>query len=201
MGVMGIDQKPWSYAHNALLRELWETTPASKIAPLVGRTRNAVIGRAHRLKLAPKRFLTGNRTKSVPKRTPHARKMTNQRPTSLADKNVGAIQFREAAVSRQSGKPVAVPPMAAGNLSSSRALNGLTSADAGASEKSPFAPLAPVALPVPLLELRRASCRYIVEGEGEYALFCNADRDEGSPYCCFHHARCSYKPDKRLRAA
>jgi len=46
MGVMGIERKPWSYADDAKLRELWETTPSSKLAAIFGRSRNAVIGRA-----------------------------------------------------------------------------------------------------------------------------------------------------------
>lgn len=98
MGVMGIEQKPWSYADDAKLRELWETTPSSKLAAIFGRSRNAVIGRAHRMKLPPKRFRSGNKTKSAPKRavTQKLRTsgVTNQRPTSLSDRNVGAIHVR-----------------------------------------------------------------------------------------------------------
>lgn len=179
MGVMGIERKPWSYADDAKLRELWETTPSSKLAAIFGRSRNAVIGRAHRMKLPPKRFRSGSKTKSAPKRavTQKLRTsgVTNQRPTSLPDRNVGAIQFA-----------VPTPPGIA--------------ADAGAGEISPFAPLAPVALPVPLLELTARSCRYIVEGEGEHALFCNAPRLEHGPYCPSHAARCYTAPERRRAA-
>ena len=171
MGVMGIEQKPWSYADDAKLRELWETTPSSKLAAIFGRSRNAVIGRAHRMKLPPKRFRSGNKTKSAPKRavTQKLRTsgVTNQRPTSLSDHVRSPLSSHAVA------------------------------ADAGAGEISPFAPLAPVALPVPLLELTARSCRYIVEGEGEYALFCNAPRLEHGPYCPSHAARCYTAPERR----
>lgn len=197
MGVMGIERKPWSYADDAKLRELWETTPSSKLAAIFGRSRNAVIGRAHRMKLPPKRFRSGNKTKSAPKRavTQKLRTsgVTNQRPTSLPDRNVGAIQFQSRSSSRRSEKPVtALPPVLVTGANSVRC-----AADAGAGEISPFAPLAPVALPVPLLELTARSCRYIVEGEGEYALFCNAPRLEHGPYCPSHAARCYTAPERR----
>jgi len=200
MGVMGIEQKPWSYADDAKLRELWETTPSSKLAAIFGRSRNAVIGRAHRMKLPPKRFRSGNKTKSAPKRavTQKLRTsgVTNQRPTSLSDKHVGAIQFQSGNSSRCSEKPVtALPPVLVTGANSVRC-----AADAGAGEISPFAPLAPVALPVPLLELTARSCRYIVEGEGEYALFCNAPRLEHGPYCPSHAARCYTAPERRRAA-
>jgi len=180
MGVMGIERKPWSYADDAKLRELWETTPSSKLAAIFGRSRNAVIGRAHRMKLPPKRFRSGNKTKSAPKRavTQKLRTsgVTNQRPTSLSDKHVGAIHVRASLSSHTSA------------------------ADAGAGEISPFAPLAPVAIPVPLLELTATSCKFIVEGEGEYALFCNAPRLEHGPYCPSHAARCYTAPERRRAA-
>ena len=173
---MGIERKPWSYADDAKLRELWETTPASKLAAIFGRSRNAVIGRAHRMKLPPKRFRSGNKTKSAPKRavTQKLRTsgVTNQRPTSLSDKHVGAIQF-------------AAPPPAA-------------SAGEGSPAQRPQP--SPVALPVPLLELTARSCRYIVEGEGEYALFCNAPRLEHGPYCPSHAASCYTGPERRRAA-
>ncbi len=210
MGVMGVEQKAWTYADDALLRELIAAKKtASQIAAVVKRSRNAVIGRAHRLKLSFWRagmFKPGARRKqSAPKRGVSQKLdtsgVTNQRPASLSGENAGAIQFREANSSRQSGKPsVEPPPSTGGNLSSSRALNGLTSADAGAGEISPFAPLAPVALPVPLMELTARSCRYIVEGEGEYALFCNAPRLEHGPYCPSHAARCYTAPERRRAA-
>lgn len=239
MGVMGIEQKPWSYAEKAKVRELWETHSASHIsARLSGRTRNAVISLAHRMGLPPKRFRSGNKTKSAPKRavTQKLRTsgVTNQRPTSLSDKHVGAIQFQSGNSSRCSGNAGGELLPVACTHSNPRGSEGLgvpgreatvnsRAADAGAGEISPFAPLAPVALlacsstveqsavnrlvagsnpamsaiPVPLLELTARSCRYIVEGEGEYALFCNAPRLEHGPYCPSHAARCYTAPERR----
>ncbi len=212
MGVMGIERKPWSYADDAKLRELWETTPSSKLAAIFGRSRNAVIGRAHRMKLPPKRFRSGNKTKSAPKRavTQKLRTsgVTNQRPTSLSDKHVGAIQFQSGNSSRCSGNAGGELLPVACTHSNPRGSEGLgvpgreatvnsRAADAGAGEISPFAPLAPVAIPVPLLELTATSCKFIVEGEGEYALFCNAPRLEHGPYCPSHAARCYTAPERR----
>jgi len=211
MGVMGIERKPWSYADDAKLRELWETTPSSKLAAIFGRSRNAVIGRAHRMKLPPKRFRSGNKTKSAPKRavTQKLRTsgVTNQRPTSLSDKHVGAIQFQSGNSSRCSGNAGGELLPVACTHSNPRGSEGLgvpgheatvNSRAADAGEGSPKKPQpSPVALPVPLLELTARSCRYIVEGEGEYALFCNAPRLEHGPYCPSHAARCYTDPGRR----
>jgi hypothetical protein len=51
-----------------------------------------------------------------------------------------------------------------------------------------------------LLELTATSCKFIVEGEGEYALFCNAPRLEHGPYCPSHAARCYTDPERRRAA-
>ncbi len=201
LGLSFSKQQKWTDEEIATVREMWAAgKSAGRIAAALGngRSRNAVLGYIHRNKIPGR--VTKARTKSAPKRrSPQvSRWRSNQRPASLADGNAGAIQFREANSYRHNGKPaIETPPSVAGAYSSSL---HYPAADAGAGEISPFAPLAPVALPVPLLELTARSCRYIVEGEGEYALFCNAPRLEHGPYCPSHAARCYTAPERRRAA-
>ena len=41
-----------------------------------------------------------------------------------------------------------------------------------------------------LLDLEPSSCRYPVEGEGEFTLFCGNDAKEGHSYCAYHCGVC-----------
>lgn len=213
MGVMGIEQ--WTPEEDATLRLLIERRKtASQIGAVIGRSRNAVIGRAHRLKLKffhPSGFDTPrSMKKSAPKRVKESRALrrTTQPSARLAVESTEAIQFQSGTSSRLSGNAGGELLPVACTHSNPRGSEGLgvpgreatvnsRAADAGAGEISPFAPLAPVAIPVPLLELTARSCRYIVEGEGEYALFCNAPRLEHGPYCPSHAARCYTAPERR----
>jgi hypothetical protein len=72
---------PWTEERNELLRALWPTMSASAIGRQLGTTRGAVIGRAHRMKLAPKE-------KSGPSnghKYPWKRKMTKSQPQRRAN--------------------------------------------------------------------------------------------------------------------
>lgn len=64
----------------------------------------------------------------------------------------------------------------------------------------------PSGKPVPLIELKSSSCRYVVSGQApkDY-LFCNEQRQEESSYCPHHHKICyvakSSIRDLRAKAA
>lgn len=169
MGVH-VDQTLWTPAEETVLRKLWLENSAAVIGKLLGKSRNGIISKAHRMKL-PKKGQpifrvakgTGERTKSAPKRVElHKSRtsgVTNQRPTSLSDKHVGAIQFQSGNSSRCSGNAGGELLPVACTHSNPRGSEGLgvpgreatvnsRAADAGAGEISPFAPLAPVAIPV-----------------------------------------------------
>lgn len=47
-------RKPWTEADNKRLAELWPTHSASVLAKMFGMSRNAIIGRAHRMKISKK---------------------------------------------------------------------------------------------------------------------------------------------------
>lgn len=57
----------------------------------------------------------------------------------------------------------------------------------------------PTGKPVPLMQLKPLSCRYIVSGwlPKEY-MFCNEVQKEGSSYCLYHHYKC-YVPKSSIR--
>lgn len=44
----------WDERQVKILKEFWPTLPARRIADMLGTTRNAIIGKAHRLNLEPK---------------------------------------------------------------------------------------------------------------------------------------------------
>jgi hypothetical protein len=57
----------------------------------------------------------------------------------------------------------------------------------------------PTGKPVPLMQLKSASCRFVVSGVmAKDFLFCNEQQKPGSPYCAHHHAIC-YVPKSSIR--
>ena len=92
MGIMGTEQKPWGYAEDVTLREMWLTHSATQIAKrLQGRSRNAVIGRGMRLKMPAK----GVKPSALKQGLPHAsQRSKTQHPARLAGKSAGAIHVR-----------------------------------------------------------------------------------------------------------
>jgi GcrA cell cycle regulator len=68
---------PWTTENMETLRQMWaDGASASKIGEVVGKTRNAVIGKVHRLKLTPRQ-----RTSSVKHDKPRTRSRKARPPT------------------------------------------------------------------------------------------------------------------------
>lgn len=81
----------WAPAMDAKLRALWATgIPASQIATKMHKTRNSVIGRAHRLKLARRRN-PGNRAPR-PVREPRVKRVVVMKPRPV--KNVESANIK-----------------------------------------------------------------------------------------------------------
>lgn len=68
----GNGQPQWSAHLTSTLRELWATWTAGELSKLLGVPRNAIIGKAWRLKLAPKKA-SGNGTKKPQRVGPRIR--------------------------------------------------------------------------------------------------------------------------------
>lgn len=167
----------WTEERVALLKKLWtEGYTASQIAGQFGDvTRNAVIGKVHRLGLSGRATTSrfrGPRVKVRPKSksacTDHAHYPTDG---NLALKAMPATEERPMAKVEQ--RPVPKP---------------LKIVETAPGER------------VDLLSLKENMCRWPIGDPGSEGFgFCGCKTAEGSPYC-EHHARIAYQPVQRRRA-
>ena len=164
----------WNDERVELLKKLWtEGLSASQIAAeLGGVTRNAVIGKVHRLGLS-------GRAKSQNAAAPRARK-TNPQPQRSAARPVAMPQVRG---------NVALKPVAAAEPFQ-------------IVEAQPEAEVVvPMSRRVKILELREAMCKWpIGDPTHEDFVFCGADCGFGTPYCAYHSA-VAYQPAAERRRA
>lgn len=200
MGIMGTEQKPWGYAEDVTLREMWLTHSATQIAKrLQGRSSNAVIGRGMRLKMPAK----GVKPSAPKQGLPHAsQRSKTQHPARLAGKSAEAISrpdatspigdLRETELHRacSAGKNVWAIHV--------RRDSSQAAADTGAGTAPPARPPAPVPFaprnPKPWIEA--TGCQYHVEmsrflepGEHMAMLVCDeplAGHARYSRYCEHH---------------
>jgi GcrA cell cycle regulator len=157
----------WTDERVALLRRLWEDgQSASKIAAqLGGVTRNAVIGKVHRLGLAGRA------------------RGGEEGPAAAPPSKVVEIETAIAVVETQAPEPVAIlshrpapdfPPPAAA---------------------VPIEPVAiPLSQRVTIMDLRESMCRWpLGDPTTPEFRFCGARSITGLPYCT-HHAEIAYQP-------
>ncbi len=85
-----MSDRPWTENDIARLKEMWlDGDPASSIARILGRTRNAVLGKVHRAKNLPRRVTTVARS--------HAQKrVANYKPHLLPAKIIPADELKPA---------------------------------------------------------------------------------------------------------
>lgn len=162
----------WTDERVELLKKLWsEGLSASQIATqLGGVSRNAVIGKVHRLKLSAR----GRATSSQPraKKPAAAAPRPQTRPVRSVATSVGAtalaIQFDAEPVSRQALRP---------------------STDV----------VLPISRNLSLIQLTERTCKW-PNGDplSEEFSFCGNEAGEGSPYCTYH-ARLAYQPASEKR--
>ncbi len=165
----------WNDERVELLKKLWtEGLSASQIAAeLGGVTRNAVIGKVHRLGLS-------GRAKSQNAAAPRPRK-TNPQPQ----------------------RPAATRPVSMPQIRGNVALKPVAAAEPyHIVETQPEAEVVvPMSRRVKILELREAMCKWpIGDPTHEDFVFCGADCGFGTPYCTYHSA-VAYQPAAERRRA
>ncbi|MGJ8527781.1 GcrA family cell cycle regulator [Maritalea sp.] len=181
----------WTDERVATLKKLWmEGLSASQIAGELGEgvTRNAVIGKVHRLKLS-------GRAKPAPS-APRARK---PRATSTASTprrpSGGSVSGTTSSAPRR--RTVHAP------VSGANALQMSAETDANvelaiAQESEIFIP---VEERVTLLQLNEVTCKWpIGDPLNDDFHFCGRDSDEGKPYCEFHSKRAYHQLDRRRKS-
>ena len=171
--------KLWTAEQDELLRKLWaEGLSGRLIGFQMGVTKNSVIGRVHRLKLAARTpgWPVGTTVPSAVRLDYLARR---ERPQGTGG-GIGAN------ISRGVGKAFArlSPPKVA----------------------APKPVAEPTCRPVKLMNLKPRSCRWPVKEEtGAKQLFCGATHEIGVPYCAFHaklslgHSAPEWTPERRAK--
>ncbi len=183
----------WTAERVELLTKLWaDGLSASQIAGELGDvTRNAVIGKVHRLGLSGRAKPGGGTTKTRKAPAPAARGITSTKPT---------VAEAIAAVA-PSPVPLPVQPTTAG----ANALK-VEPIEAIQPEISPL-PTSDIFIPVSerasILTLNERTCKWpIGDPSSDDFYFCGRQSDGGTPYCA-HHRSIAYQPvsDRRNRRA
>ncbi|AXS39619.1 GcrA family cell cycle regulator [Breoghania sp. L-A4] len=161
----------WTTERVDLLKKLWaEGLSASQIAAeLGGVTRNAVIGKVHRLGLSGRAKSTNTAAKP---RRPRAAPATPARPTASQPRSVGAtaLKIEEAPAEAIETKPAPVHEL-----------------------------VIPVEERASILQLNERTCKWpIGDPSTDDFYFCGRQSDSGAPYCA-HHCRIAYQPANERR--
>ncbi len=167
----------WTDERVEMLRKLWsEGLSASQIAnQLGGVSRNAVIGKVHRLKLSARGRATSAQPRAKKPATAGATvKAASPRPTRTITATVGAtalaVQFDAEPVARQVLRPAADVVI-------------------------------PISRNLTLIELTERTCKW-PNGDplSENFSFCGSEAGENGPYCGYH-SKVAYQPASERRRA
>jgi GcrA cell cycle regulator len=189
----------WTEERVELLKKLWlEGLSASQIAGVLGEgvTRNAVIGKVHRLKLSgrAKPASSTPRVRQAPR--PAARRVAS--PSSGGGMRSGF----GGGSSSNLGSVMKSRPMGGGG-----AIQGATALkmDEEFAVEMDMAPAAaelfiPVEQRLSLLQLNEHTCKWpIGDPLTPDFYFCGQHSEEGKPYCDFHSRRAYHQVDKKKR--
>lgn len=170
----------WTDDKRARAAHLWlEGKSTSEIGSMLGKTRNSIIGLIHRAGL---------------KRGEAESQWTDERRAEAVKLNNEGLSARQVA-ERLGTTTVAVRELLKrmGVQSKWRPVKAIPVVRPP-KRRVPAPPPPPVyTTGIPFAALTPNSCRWIVEGSGEYARFCEDASRDGSSYCTHHHG-IAYKP-------
>lgn len=177
----------WSEDRVEQLKKLWiEGLSASQIAAEMGGvTRNAVIGKVHRLGLSGRAKSTASSVSRPSARKPITPSRTSNRETP----------------SRNPASPLG---SAAGGATQGNAALKMDAQPQNEAQEAPeAAPLENVVVPmserVTIMELRDSMCRWPMgDPTTPEFRYCGAKSDSGSPYCTYH-CKIAYQPTSERR--
>jgi hypothetical protein len=153
----GVLIKPFTEEEDVVIRQNYDKVSARKLAELLGRTKNSVIGRAHRLGLGRSR----DETKIV-HTVLRIRKIKAQTPHNPVGKRKSILPVRPAKPSITTGKKNIIVPE---SQRIATPLNGVG---------------------VHIVDLKPNHCRWVL-GEPSALTYCGSNKIEGSAYCGGHH--------------
>ncbi|MCZ2157713.1 GcrA family cell cycle regulator [Bartonella sp. 220] len=171
----------WTYERVELLKKFWsEGLSASQIAAqLGGVSRNAVIGKVHRLKL-PGRGKTAQgvtRAQKTPASSPSPRMRRAPTPSTVLPTNAASCSIEETALEAEfvAEDVREIDPSVQSNV------------------------VVPISRQLNLLQLSENTCRWPVgDPLSSDFHFCGADSGENGPYCAFH-AKIAFQPVSERR--
>jgi GcrA cell cycle regulator len=173
-----VDKMPWTDDRVETLKKFWaEGLSASQIAARLGMgvTRNAVIGKVHRLNLAGR----ATQPRNTP-RAPREPRIGTQRAHAPSMPTAGATALRPMTRAEAMPRPLPLP------------------------EPKPLRLVdLPKDGRITILHLSDKTCRWPIGDPGtEEFCFCGHGPRDGSPYCEYH-ARMAYQPaqERRMRRA